>query len=182
MQRRDLLNIFFKGGAVNEPDLQPEIDPVIATPTYLSGDQTEEIAEEWTELPETGFFSPSRFPDYEFSICLEFNGGSGALKLGQYQTITIGIDTDGYLFTGAQKSSTFLAGERIRQKFQLSLEVSPQSGHRSFAKVKLIDAGGLTLSVLKSYEFLMAEWKGDLYVESTGFKRLSIKGRCDMIN
>jgi hypothetical protein len=188
MDRREIFNLIFKGSSINEP-IVPEPDPVLETPAYLKTEQGIPVLKEWIDLPAAGHFKLELSTAYAFTINWDLNYPVKAvnpeqiLSLGiqQAQTpaIKIGINKEGYLFIANLIDSRMLTMDKLLNGIQLVLTVNPMGHGMSFAKLKVMDSAGLTLSTLKTMQYTTADWAGEMTLSTPSFNMLRIEGLCE---
>jgi len=181
MDRREIFNILFKGVATQEPII-PEPDPVLETPAHLKTDQLFRVYKEWTNL--TGEETLALSTAHAFNITLDLNcpkdNQETCLTLGIHQDrtgcIRIGLNADGYLFINDLADERIIDKAKLLGGFQLILTVSPLGPGMSFAKLKIMDRAGLTLSSLKSKQHSTVAWAGRMNFGEQPFNFLRIEG------
>lgn len=188
MDRREIFNLLFKGSSVNEP-IVPEPDPVLETPAYLRTEQAIPVLKEWTDLPVAGHFNLELSTAYAFTINWDLNYPAKAvnpeqiLSLGiqqaQKTAIKLGINKEGYLFIANLTDPRKLTMDKLLTGIQLVLTVNPLGQGMSFAKLKIMDSAGLTLSTLKTMQYTTAAWAGDMTLSAPSFNLLRIEGFCE---
>ncbi|MBB5621656.1 hypothetical protein HDE69_002719 [Pedobacter cryoconitis] len=185
MDRREIFNILFKGGAVNEPIVSAP-DPVLETPAHLKTEQAIPVWKQWTELPVSGNFKLELSTAYAFTITLDLNYPAKAvnpeqiLSLGIQQghaaNIQTGINKHGYLFMNNLADSRLIPMDKLLTGVQLVLTVNPLGHGMSFAKLKIMDSAGLTLATLKSMQYTTTDWAGEMTLSAASFNLLRIEG------
>ncbi|KIO75000.1 hypothetical protein TH53_23050 [Pedobacter lusitanus] len=195
MDRREIFNIFFKGGSVNEPVVLAP-DPVLETPAHLKTDQTIPVCQEWTAIPATGRFNPEISTAYAFTVTLDLDYSLKSvhhdqtinpvqLILGikneqpasiQETAVKAGLNQEGYLFINNLTDLRMISKDKLLTGVQLVLTVSPLGMGMTFAKLKIMDRAGLTLSSIKSMQYTTADWAGELTVTNPDFNLLRIEG------
>lgn len=185
MDRREIFNILFKGGAVNEP-IVSEPDPVLETPAHLKTGQAIPVWKQWTDLPVTGNFKLELSTAYAFTITLDLNYPAKAvnpeqilnlgIRQGQLSSIPTGINKNGYLFMGNLTDSRPIPMDKLLTGVQLVLTVNPLGLGMSFAKLKIMDGAGLTLATLKSMQYTTTDWAGEMMLSTPSFNLLRIEG------
>lgn len=196
MQRRDLFNIIFKSNSSDGP-IVSEPDPVLETPAYLLLNETEPSFQVWASVPEEGIFIPDHDMGYAFTMKLDLTlpissppsgsplfelvfGLSNATSVPQSGGVKLGFNASGKLFIDYRESENNFHNHKLGKSIQLILEVKPQPAGRSYAKLRLLDRSGLTLSILKSDAYLMSDWSGSFSfykAEKVFFHLLRIEGR-----
>ncbi len=166
MHRRDLLNLFFSPGFKEGP-AQP--DPVLITPYYLIKDETAYTVTERTIAPETKTFVLEISTEYAFTLRLYFKSAdldsallAAGIKNGMSAEIHLGLE-EGRLFLGSSKSDKIITKENLALGVELILNVNPLPDGKTYAKLKVADRFGLTLSIVKSKQFSISDWKGELH-------------------
>lgn len=199
MQRRDLFNILFKSN-IADGLVVPEPDPVLETPSYLLFDKTEYSSQEWNAVPEEEIFTTVHSAQYAFTVTFEAKSTDQIVPSGQKPILTlylgikdnqetkgmggipVGLNASGNLFIGNQYSERLIETKHLLEGIQLVVEVSPQGNGGSYAKIKIVDRCGLTLSVLKSNAYSILEWTGNIsckgFEPPLCFNLLRIEGRC----
>ncbi|MBB5634588.1 hypothetical protein HDE68_000473 [Pedobacter cryoconitis] len=188
MDRREIFNILFNGSMVNVP-IVPEPDPVLETPAYLRTDQAIPFFKEWTALPAEDNFSPEFSVEYAFTIMLDLNYPAKApnqenaivckqfmLGIKNGHSIQAGINEQGYLFIDKVVDLRAIEKDKLLTGIQLVLAVNPLGTGMSFAKLKIMDRAGLTLSTLKSMQYATTDWAGDIKITDPDFNFLRIEG------
>lgn len=180
MDRREIFNILFKGSAAQEP-ITPEPDPVLETPVHLKTDQLSRVYKEWTDL--TGEDKLDLSTSHAFTITLDLDcpdNQETCLTLGiqhdKTNNIRIGLKTDGYLFINDLVDERIIDRAKLFGGFQLILAVNPLGPGMSFAKLKIMDRAGLTLSALKSKQYATEDWDGGMILAEQPFNFLRIEG------
>ena len=90
--------------------------------------------------------------------------------------IELGLDGGGHLYIGVIKDKRALSSEKLSQHFQLLLEVHPQDGNRTYAKLTLKDLYGLTLATVKNKDYSTEDWSGNLLNLNVLLTHLNIEG------
>ncbi|QNK61507.1 hypothetical protein H7F33_13160 [Pedobacter sp. PAMC26386] len=187
MDRREIFNILFKGSLVNEP-IVPEPDPVLETPAHLKTDQTVQVFKEWTDLTETGIFKLDLSTEFAFTVTLDLScplTASGnerpvnliiGLKPDHAASVKIGLNEQGCLFMDQLMDERTIAKDKLLTGVQLVLTVNPLGMGMSFAKLKIMDSAGLTLSSIKSMQYTTADWVGEMALTNPAFNSLRIEG------
>lgn len=190
MDRREIFNILFKSSSADQPVVL-EPDPVLETPAHLKTEHTVRVFKEWTALPADGNLNLDLSVEYAFTVTLDLNYPAKAsdyqqaatpvhLMLGikdEHQTsIKTGINENGYLFIDKVIDLRAIAADKLLAGVQLVLTVNPIGTGMSFAKLKITDRAGLTLSTLKSRQYTMADWAGKMSLTDPGFNFLRIDG------
>jgi len=190
MDRREIFNILFKGSSVYEP-IVLEPDPVLETPVHLKTDQTVPFFKELTDLPIDGNFNLDLSTEYAFTVTLDLNYPAKAdssglavipmhLRLGikndHHKSIKIGLNEQGCLFIDQVIDLRVIAKDKLLTGVQLVLTVNPLGMGMSFAKLKIMDRAGLTLSTLKSMQYTTADWAGKMTLTDPDFNFLQIEG------
>jgi hypothetical protein len=188
MDRREIFNILFKGRPVYEP-IVFEPDPVLETPAHLKTDQAVRVFKEWRYLPADGNFNFDLSAEYPFTITLDLNYPAESaddqndvsrvhLLLGvknEHQTlIKTGFNEQGYLFIDKVIDLRPISRDKLLAGVQLVLTVNPLPMGMSFAKLKIMDRAGLTLSTLKSRQYTMADWAGKMSLTCPDFNFLQV--------
>jgi len=190
MDRREIFNILFKSRSVYQPVIL-EPDPVLETPVHLKTEHTVRVFKEWTTLPVDCNLNTDLSVEYAFTVTLDLNYPAKAadyqqavmpahLILGikdEHQTsIKIGINENGYLFIDKVIDLRAIAAAQLLAGVQLVLTVNPIGAGMSFAKLKITDRAGLTLSTLKSRQYTRTDWAGKMSLTDPGFNFLRIDG------
>jgi hypothetical protein len=189
MDRREIFNILFKGSSVYEPVVL-EPDPVLETPAHLQTDQTAPVFKEWTALPTEGNFNLDLSTEYAFTVTLDLNYPAKAdsglavipmhlvlgIKNDHHTPVKLGINEQGYLFIDKVTDLRAIAKDKLLTGVQLVLTVNPLGMGMSFAKLKIMDRAGLTLSTLKSMQYTTADWAGKMILTDLDFNFLQIEG------
>ena len=77
---------------------------------------------------------------------------------------------------GSQTDSRLIPMDKLLTGVQLVLTVNPLGLGMSFAKLKVMDSAGLTLSTLKSMQYTTADWAGEMTLSTPSFNLLRIEG------
>lgn len=172
MHRRDILNIFFNPGSLEQP-IRPEPDPVLFTPAHLRTDESILFSKEWTMEELKGPLLLEVSTSYSFTLILNLHFdpagsyNSGLLMgtkergAGTEQDIHLGIQ-EGYLFIAGQQNLSVISKEKLQEGIQLILTVNPLANGGTYAKLKAVDRYGMTQAVLKSKQFTAMDWMGNL--------------------
>jgi hypothetical protein len=181
MLRRDIFNLLFTANRPAQPDLDTP-DPVVHTPEYLLNDHTAHYSQEWNNLQPYLLLQPDMLTAFAFSISFSTNAASAALTVGiregqdaEVLPITFGI-REGALFIAALRDKKITDPDKVKQGVLLILDVKPQPGNRSYAKLQLQDQSGLTISVLKTSDYSLSDWEGAIH-SSGAISSISITGR-----
>lgn len=83
---------------------------------------------------------------------------------------------NGYLFIGDVQDIRLINQEKFTEGLQLTLTVNPLSDGKTYAKLKVTDQSGLMLSVVKSKQFTITDWDGEI-VTGTYYQSACIEGR-----
>lgn len=89
--------------------------------------------------------------------------------------IHLGI-SDGCLFIGEVKDLRVIDKEKLAEGIQLTLTVNPLTDGKTYAKLKVTDQSGLMLSAIRSKQFTIDDWTGEIFT-GTYFKTLYMEGR-----
>lgn len=195
MDRREIFNILFKGSSAYQP-IVPEPDPVLETPAYLKTNQTIPVFKEWTAIPSGGSFNLDLSTEYAFTVTLDLNYPAKAVngpvvipaqlilgvKDDEHTPVKIGLNEQGYLFIDKVIDLRAIAKDKLLTGIQLVLTVNPLGMGMSFAKLKIMDRAGLTLSTLKSMQYTTADWAGKMTLTDPDFNFLQIEGLRPEIN
>lgn len=187
MLRRAVLNMLL--GNATESTVTGETAALIDTPFYLKSDLTLPVVQEFQNLVPGQVVPVEVSTAYAFSICwstpadlvvmLGLAAGSG-LQAGaapEESGIMLGFHADGYLYIGDIVDKRKLSFDKLQQGFQLRLEVNPQPGGLTHAKLTLRDSAGLTLALVKNKQYRPEAWKGNILISGIPLKHLKIEGR-----
>ncbi|MGY0041329.1 hypothetical protein [Pedobacter sp. NJ-S-72] len=98
------------------------------------------------------------------------------IKNGEKIPIKIGLNEQGYLFIDQVIDLRAIAKDKLLTGVQLVLTMNPLGMGMSFAKLKIMDRAGLTLSTLKSMQYTTADWAGEMTLTDSDFNFLRIEG------
>lgn len=179
MRRRDIFNLVFNREMAAEPAVHMP-DPVLVMPDYLDTTQTRASYKEWQAFSMPGYLLPEFSSKYPFTVTMELKGNNASLHIGvkneaeeQMEMIELGLD-NGYLFI--DDLTDHRAVTSPKEKITLILTVNPQPGGASYAKLKAIDQYGLTLSTIKTTQYLSTDWSGAI-IPSADLHALIVEGR-----
>lgn len=182
MLRRSLFSMLLgnsEGIAVTQESVA-EID----MPAYLKTESMMPLVQELEEYVSGQPLELQISTKHAFSISWSARAsGVTSLQLGVKAAATsvqspieLGLHADGYLYIGGIKDKRTLSLENLGQHFQLLLEVHPQVGNQTYAKLTLRDAYGLTLATVKNRDYSTADWAGNLINVGSLLKHLKIEG------
>jgi hypothetical protein len=184
MLRRSLFNMLLgnaEGTAVTRESVT-EID----MPDYLKTENIMPLVQEFDEIKPGQGFELKVSTKHAFSMSWSSAGATSdtwSLQLGikadsanTQSPIELGLHANGYLYIGGIKDKRVLSPERLSRQLQLLLEVHPQAGNLTFAKLTLKDLYGLTLATVKNSSYLTEDWAGNLINVSQCLKHLKIAG------
>jgi len=166
-----------------------EVPSIIDTPAYLKMESIRTLVQTFDEIkPQHDFELPVSIA-YAFRISWSFDadalGTTLSLQLGvkagdasDQPAIELGIHADGQLFIGGNKDKRMLnLAESQHLQLQLLLEVHPQPGNLTHARLTMRDAYGLTLATVKNGNYAPADWAGSLFNAGPRLHHLKIEGR-----
>jgi hypothetical protein len=183
MLRRSLFSMLF--GNVESTAVTQETATGIDMPAYLKTENIMPMVQGFDEIIAGQEFELKVSTAHAFKISwssIADTTKTSSLQLGLktadatvQSPIELGLHEDGYLFIGSIKDKRVLSLEKRSQQFQLLLEVHPQAGNLTYAKLTLKDLSGLTLAMVKSRDYLTEDWAG-LFSFGQFIKHLKIEG------
>lgn len=187
MQRRDIFNLFLKGISTDGPVLIKP-DPVMNLSSYFRQDETIPIEQVWKDHQDR--IKPEASMAYAFTLTVDFNHlclMPSILQLGlkdaaQTSGIELGYNERGQLFIDQTTDRRILPVEKLKEGFQLVLEVTPLKSGRTYAKLKAIDHAGLTLSIIKTDKIISSDWEGEMNLSRLEFNSLRMQGHKSITN
>ncbi|WP_432709699.1 hypothetical protein [Pedobacter sp.] len=184
MLRRSLFNLLL--GNSEATSLTQETVTGIAMPDYLKTEDINPLVQEFDEITPGQEVELMVSTAHFFNISWSLATGSSViagLKLGikvatnEVQLpIELGLHADGYLFIGGVKDNRRISKEKSTQSLQLLLEVHPQAGNLTYARLTLKDHYGLTLATVKNRSFSTENWAGKINNVGQFVKHLKIEG------
>ena len=184
MLRRSLFSMLL--GNSQTTALTQETVSGIDMPAYLKTDHITTLVQEFDEIIPGQEVGMEVSTAHAFSISWSqatIAPGSTSLQLGikavgdKIQSpIELGLHADGYLFIGDIKDKRVLSQEKLSQPFQLLLEVHPQAGNLTYAKLMLKDLYGLTLATVKNSSYSTGDWAGNVINVGQCLEHLKIAG------
>jgi hypothetical protein len=183
MLRRSLFSLLLGNAEGNA--LTQQSATGIDSPSYLKTEHINPLVEQFDEVIPGQVLELKVSTAFNFSISWSTVGnipGPSSFQLGikapaenSQPPIELGLHADGYLFIGDIKDKRALSLEN-NQHVELLLEVHPQEGNLTYAKLTLRDAYGLTLAMVKNSSFSTQDWAGDLINGSHLKRHLKIEG------
>ena len=184
MLRRSLFNLLI--GNSQGTVLTQETVTGIDMPAYLKTDHITPLVQEFDEITPGQEVEMNVSTAHAFSISWSSSAvvsGSTSLQLGiktaaekEQLPIKLGLHADGYLFIGETKDKRVLSQEKLIQHVQLLLEVHPQAGNLTYAKLTVKDFYGLTLATVKNSIYSTDDWAGNLINNGHYLQHLKIEG------
>jgi hypothetical protein len=184
MLRRSLFNMLL--GNAEAPTVTRESVTQIDMPAYLKTENVLPLVQDFDEIIPGQGFELKVSTKHAFSMSWSAAGatsGSTSLQLGKksdsantLSPIELGLHHDGYLYIGGINDKRVLSPEKRSHQLQLLLEVHPQAGNLTFAKLTLKDLNGLTLATVKNSSFLTEDWAGNLINVGQYLEHLKIAG------
>lgn len=185
MLRRDIFNILL-GNAATSPVTQETVAS-IDVPSYLKTESTTFVVQEYQDVVLNTVISTHISADYAFSISwstLASATRATSLRLGlnadvvpEHSGIDLGLYPNGRLYIGDTIDKRELSEEKLKEGFRLKLDVTPQAGKSTYAKLSLTDSAGLALSIVKTKQYATSEWEGNIVILGQELKDLRIEGR-----
>lgn len=167
-------------------EVTKEFAPKIDIPAYLKTESIKRLVQTFDEIKPQHDFELPVSTAYAFRISWSLDaftlGTTTSLQLGlkgedaNVQTpIEVGIHADGQLYIGSIKDKRVLSLAE-NQDLQLMLEVHPQGGNLTHARLTLRDGYGLTLATVKNRNYAPADWAGSLFNAGSCLNQLKIEG------
>lgn len=173
-------------GNSEPPSVTKEVASKIDIPEYLKTDAVLPLVQTFDEIKPQQDFELPVSTAYAFRISWSFDafalGTMMSLQLGLKEgdaniqlPIALGIHADGQLYIGSIKDKRMLNLAQ-GQQLQLLLEVHPQGGNLTHARLTLRDAYGLTLATVKNRNYAPADWSGNLFNAGPHLNDFKIEG------
>ena len=173
-------------GNSEPPSLTKEVASKIDIPEYLKTDAVLPLVQTYDDIKPQQEFELPVSTAYAFRISCSFDGfalgttlslqfGIKAGHASAQLPIGLGIHPDGQLYIGSTKDKRIL-NLAPGQQLQLLLEVHPQGGDLSHARLTLRDSYGLTLAMVKNRNYSPADWAGHLFNAGLHLNHLKIEG------
>ena len=173
-------------GNSETPAVTKEVATKIDIPAYLKSESIRTLVQTFDEIKPQHDFELPVSTAYAFRISWFFDafasGTTISLQLGLKEgdasiqlPIALGIHADGHLYIGSIKDKRMLNLAQ-GQQFQLLLEVHPQGGNLTHARLTLRDAYGLTLATVKNRNYSTTDWAGSLFNDGQPLNDLKIEG------
>ena len=173
-------------GNAETTELTKEVASIVDIPAYLKKEFIRTLVQTFDEIKPQHDVELPVSTAYAFRISWSFDhfesGTTISLQLGLKEAddsvqlpIELGIHADGHLFIGDIQDKRMLNLTQS-QHYQLLLEVHPQGGNLTHARLTLRDAYGLTLATVKNRKYSTADWAGSLFNAGPLLNDLKIEG------
>gem|GEM_PF-3353552 len=184
MLRRSLFRMLL--GNSETTALTKEVATKIDIPAYLKRESIRTLVQTFDEIKPQHDFELPVSTAFAFRISWSFDafalGTMMSLQLGLKEgdaniqlPIPLGIHADGHIYIGSIKDKRVLTLAQ-GQQLQLLLEVHPQGGNLTHARLTLRDAYGLTLATVKNRNYAPADWSGNLFNAGPHLNDFKIEG------
>ena len=173
-------------GNSDTPVVTKEVASKIDIPAYLKKESIRKLVQTFDEIKPQHDFELPVSTAFAFRISWSFDsfasGTTISLQFGLKERdaniqspLEFGIHADGHLYIGGIKDKRMLNLAQ-GQQFQLLLEVHPQGGNLTHARLTLRDPYGLTLATVKNRNYSTADWAGSLFNAGPPLNDLKIEG------